>query len=291
MTTVDPLVYYPQYCFHLSPTINAWCPLRATDIAGLRSQPGFEDINVFFYLNHPIQWVRIVGVVVAIDHYYGHRVYTIDDSTGQCIECTLPVPNAKNGQIIHRDTAQIGRIDPSKTTSKPVNAVNTAKTGTIDPIPTASLPTDVDIGMVLDVKGSVKEFRGQRQIKIQKAKRVLSTTQEVLFWDKIRDFRHDTLSRPWVLKDKEVRRCRRLQQTEAPQREERRRRKVNKLANGSEEGSGGDAGKLQASGSRPHPKNSVGVSSVKTAKAQRTARMDDLRSRIGTGDKYDALGL
>lgn len=42
MTTAETLVYYPQYCFHLSPTINKWCPLRAADIAGLLGRPGFE---------------------------------------------------------------------------------------------------------------------------------------------------------------------------------------------------------------------------------------------------------
>lgn len=158
-------------------------------------------------------------------------------------------------------------------------------------MPVAPLPADVDIGMVLDVKGSVKEFRGQKQIKIQRARQILSTTQEVLFWDKIRDFRRDILSRPWVLKDREVRRCRRLQQTEVSELEDRKKRKANKLANGSEEGSGNGAGKTRVSESRPRPKTSVGITSVKASKAQRTARMENVRSRIGSGDKYDALGL
>jgi hypothetical protein len=33
---------YPQYCFHLSPTISHWCHLQATDILALKSHPGFE---------------------------------------------------------------------------------------------------------------------------------------------------------------------------------------------------------------------------------------------------------
>lgn len=33
---------YPRYCFHLSPTLNAWCPLRASEIHGLEQHAGFE---------------------------------------------------------------------------------------------------------------------------------------------------------------------------------------------------------------------------------------------------------
>ncbi|KAI3335688.1 hypothetical protein F4824DRAFT_489571 [Ustulina deusta] len=274
MTTSDPLVYYPQYCFHLSPTINAWCPLRAIDIAGLGSRPGFEDINVFFYLNHPIRWVRVIGVVVAIDHYYGHLVYTIDDSTGQCIECTLSAPkNAKSDRINHRDINQAKTTEPSIVPSKFAGTANAAETRTID----------IDIGTVLDIKGSVKVFRGQRQIHIQKATRVLSTTQEVRFWDKTRDFRRDTLSQPWMLKDREVRRCRRLQQVEASEIERKAKKKARIHERGPDEGRG-SSGRLM-------PKNSVGGTSVKATKAQHIARVESLRSRIGVGDKYDALGL
>ncbi|KAI1310695.1 hypothetical protein F5Y03DRAFT_25573 [Xylaria venustula] len=286
MTTVDPLVYYPQYCFHLSPTINAWCPLRAIDVAGLGSRPGFEDINVFFYLNHPIRWVRILGVVVAVDHYYGHQVYTIDDSTGQCIECTLPVPTTRSGSDKAKTT------EPSTLHSNTINKSNGAETRMTDTVPVAPLPADVDVGTILDVKGSVKIFRGQKQIKIEKAARVLSTTQEVCFWDKIRDFRRDTLSQPWILKDREVRKCRKLQQAEASDLEEKKARKKARMrAKGSEEVTGKHADQVDTMERRPLPKNCMGGISAKVARAQRTARVESLKSRVDIADQYDALGL
>ncbi|KAI0899247.1 hypothetical protein F4806DRAFT_331585 [Annulohypoxylon nitens] len=184
MTSAEPLVYYPAYCFHLSPTINKWCPLRAIDIHGLECRSGFEADDVFFSLNHPIRWVRIVGVVVAIDEFYSNRVYTVDDSTGECIECSTKIPkptdsNRSNG-LDHETTAEAPAPDPY---------------------------SDIDVGMVVEVKGSVRIFRNQKQIKIQKLQRVRSTNQEVQFWNKIREFRREVLSRPWVLERKEVRRC------------------------------------------------------------------------------------
>ncbi|TGJ81895.1 hypothetical protein E0Z10_g6873 [Xylaria hypoxylon] len=292
MTTADPLVYYPQYCFHLSPTINTWCPLRASDVAGLASRPGFEDIDVFFFLNHPIRWVRIIGVVVAIDHYYGHRVYTIDDSTGQCIECAISTPNANNEKINHGDSRQVKTTRPPIVPANTTTVAHTSETRTTSTVPTAPSPIDIDIGMVLDVKGSVQVFRDQMQIKIQKVTRVLSTNQEVNFWDKTRDFRRDMLSQPWILKDTEVRRCRRLQQIEAADLEEKgTKKKARGQAERPGEGRGSRAVGIHASEGCPRPQYSTSGTSAEVMRAQRAARTEILRSRVGAGDKYDALGL
>ncbi|KAI1768594.1 hypothetical protein GGR53DRAFT_382406 [Hypoxylon sp. FL1150] len=201
MTSAEPLVYYPAYCFHLSPTINRWCPFRAVDIQGLECRPGFEADNVFFSLNHPIRWVRVVGVVVAIDEYYGRRIYTVDDSTGECIECSLDVPKPVDG----------ARQDISKATTTN---------------PTEAAPySDIDVGMVIDVKGSTKIFRDQKQINIQKLQRVRSTNQEVQFWNKIRDFRRDVLDRPWVLERREVRRCKKQYMADVDAEEKKKKKK------------------------------------------------------------------
>ncbi|KAI1334566.1 hypothetical protein F5Y15DRAFT_289091 [Xylariaceae sp. FL0016] len=214
--TSETLIYYPQYCFHLSPTINKWCPLQATDIASLACRPGFEGQDVYFHLNHPIRWVRITGIVVAIDEYPGRRIYTVDDSTGACIECTVTIPrlpDPRQIQALNSRAAASGSLKP--------HIVDASTDGTIPDV-----PADIDIGEILDVKGSVKLFRGQKQIAIQKVQRVKSTNQEVQFWNKIKDFRRDVLSNPWVLDRKEVRRCKKLQQMDSTGRDRRRERKA-----------------------------------------------------------------
>ncbi|KAI0113186.1 hypothetical protein F4814DRAFT_420855 [Daldinia grandis] len=202
MTSAESLIFYPAYCFHLSPTINKWCPLRAADIHGLEGRPGFEGDNVFFSLNHPIRWVRIVGVVVGIDEYYGHRNYTVDDSTGACIECSIDIPKPADSRY---------------------------RNGAEDPAPDPY--SEIDIGMVVEVKGSTKVFREQKQIKVQKLQRVGSTNQEVQFWNKIRNFREDVLSKPWVLEKKEVRRCKKQYMADVDSKERKKKtRKGNGLA-------------------------------------------------------------
>ncbi|KAI1267921.1 hypothetical protein F5Y18DRAFT_415468 [Xylariaceae sp. FL1019] len=285
-----PLVYYPQYCFHLSPTINKWCPLRAVDIANLECRPGFQDIDVFFTLNHPVRWVRITGVVVAIDDYYGRRVYTIDDSTGHCIECTLAVPKPSKITDLDELTARNAHLherpgrpaDVTKTTTT-AETQNSAKGCTLPPP-----PSNVDIGSVVDVKGSIQLFRSQKQIKVQKLVRIHSTDQEVLFWDKIRAFRRDVLSEPWILSDREVRKCRKLQQVEVTDAKEKRKkdrrtdekRGVDSLAIRSRE-------KHQV---HHHSKDSLGAAS-KAMKAERAAKVQKLRARKDEQGQYNALGL
>ncbi|KAI0164193.1 hypothetical protein GGR57DRAFT_278519 [Xylariaceae sp. FL1272] len=291
MTGDAPPVYYPQYCFHLSPTINKWCPLRAVDIANLECRPGFQDIDVFFVLNHPVRWVRITGVVVAIDDYYGRRVYTIDDSTGHCIECTLVVPKPSKTTDLDQLTARNARLyerpgrpaDVTKTT-RPAETDRSTKDSTIPPP-----PSNVDIGSVVDVKGSIQLFRGQKQIKIQKLVRIHSTDQEVLFWDKIRAFRRDVLSEPWLLSDREVRKCRKLQQVEVTDAREKRKkdkraddqRRVDSLAVRSRE-------KHQA---HHRSKDSLGAAS-RAMKAERAAKAQKMRARREEEEcQYNALGL
>ncbi|KAK8044605.1 hypothetical protein PG993_004629 [Apiospora rasikravindrae] len=101
--------FYPEYCNAISPTINKWCPLTAHDIHGLSWKVRIDNQKyVFFHLNHPIHWVRIVGVVVAIDSFYSRRIYTIDDSSGACIECcTGLVVDIKGALTVFRNEPQL----------------------------------------------------------------------------------------------------------------------------------------------------------------------------------------
>lgn len=157
--------------------------------------------NVFFHLNHPIRWVRIAGIVVAIDEFPGRRIYTLDDSSGTSIECVIhaPTPDAAVAAAAavkveaKPDTAEARQWKGSASTSAEIKT---------------TIPADVDVGTLIEVKGGLTLFRGHKQIKILKVTILRSTEQEVAFWEKIMQFRQDVLDKQWNLKDKEVRRCR-----------------------------------------------------------------------------------
>ncbi|KAF9876345.1 glycosyl hydrolase family 81 [Colletotrichum karsti] len=196
-----PTDLYPRYCLNLSPTSNTWCLMHAIDIHALRSVPDFEVQDFYFYKNLPIKWVRIVGIVVAVDDFPGRRIYTLDDSSGACIECTVPM-----------------KVPATATTPKGIRP---------QPQPPADC-VDVDVGSVLDVKGMVATFREERQIKIEKVKILRCTEHEVALWERRTQFKKDVLSVPWVLTEKQIRRCKREEERENEGDDERRRRKEKK---------------------------------------------------------------
>ncbi|EHK23910.1 uncharacterized protein TRIVIDRAFT_137772, partial [Trichoderma virens Gv29-8] len=189
MTEATEAALYPRYCFHLSPTVNTWCLLRAVEIHALDQHAGFEGENFFFYRNLPIKWVRVVGIVVAIEQFFNRRIYTIDDSSGRNILAvvTSPAPTKPTAE----STASEQR------TEKDADAQQ------VDPY------ADVDVGTVVDVKGGVSSFRNEHQINIERMTIVKSTAQEVVLWEKRAKFRREVLEVPWRLRDKDVRRCRR----------------------------------------------------------------------------------
>lgn len=72
-----PLTYYGRYLFAHSPTYSCWARLSSKDVhTALHHRPGFEGQDLWFYLNHPIRWIRIVGLVVAYDELENRYILT-----------------------------------------------------------------------------------------------------------------------------------------------------------------------------------------------------------------------
>ncbi|UKZ76664.1 hypothetical protein TrVFT333_004373 [Trichoderma virens FT-333] len=256
MTEATEAALYPRYCFHLSPTVNTWCLLRAAEIHALDQHAGFEGENFFFYRNLPIKWVRVVGIVVAIEQFFNRRIYTIDDSSGRNILAivTSPAPAKPKAE----STASEQR------TEKDVDAQQ------VDPY------ADVDVGTVVDVKGGVSSFRNEHQINIERMTIVKNTAQEVVLWEKRAKFRREVLEVPWRLRDKDVRRCRRdAERSEA----EAARKKAKKQAR-AKETKHRDA-KLPTRDSKSKSSRDDSV----------TKRVESIIREGASTGKYNALGL
>ncbi|KAF5672921.1 hypothetical protein FCIRC_8205 [Fusarium circinatum] len=259
---------YPRYCFHLAPTVNQWCLFRVTDIHELGQYEGFEGENFYFFGNLPIKWVRIVGLVVAIDEFASRRVYTIDDSSGACIECTISIPisGEDDGRATTGDAApKKADIDPPQTQ---------------DPFP------NIDVGCVVDVKGGLSTFRDERQLTIEKMTKVPGTAQEVTLWEKRVKFKSEVLDKPWVLRSSEIRRCRK----EAERSEEEAERKQKRIKAMAEP----RASKQTLRQTSRQTSKSAGHAEqpIRQQKPHKEMRLD-LRQILEQGGrgKYDALGL
>lgn len=152
-----------------------------------------------------------MGIVVAIDEFFGLRAYTIDDSSGACIEVIISLSPASGAPNSNKSSdAQVGPL------AQPVT------------------PYDhIDVGAVVDVKGALSRFRDARQIKVEKMNTVPSTSAETKLWVKRTSFLGDVLRQPWVLDDKTIRKCRREAERSEAETERKKKRVKDAVANGS----------------------------------------------------------
>jgi hypothetical protein len=192
--------------------------LTASDIHhALRSRPGFvhhynniayqrqqstNPTSLLFYRNHPVQFVCIVGLVVAFDDHERVWVLTVDDSSGATIDVTCRKPEkAKDGhehetaqQNDHAALAQPATVEASS--NKNDGALPEANAW-------EEVLSRIDIGSVVKVKGTIGAFRSVRQIALERLEVVLDTNAEVRFWMQRTQLFADVLSKPWKLSAEE----------------------------------------------------------------------------------------
>ncbi|KAF4965128.1 hypothetical protein FSARC_7045, partial [Fusarium sarcochroum] len=271
--SVKPPIY-PRYCFQLAPSVNKFCPFRIAEIYRLDQHEGFEVENFFFHGNIPIKWVRIVGLVVAIDEFWGRRVFTIDDSSGACIECIIAV------------TASTGE-DGSATKMGEAASEKVDADGNKAPNP---IPDDIDVGCVVNVRAYLSTFRDERQLTIFDMVILQTTEEEIKLWKKRVEWQSDVLQKPWILRNRDIRRCRK----EAEQDEEEEERKR------AEEEAEADKKRKRIKAmvdpriakQPPKPAGQKQPSVKKQERPSRETRLD-LRQIVleqGERGKYDALG-
>lgn len=146
--------------------------------------------------------------MVSVDERETKHFYMIDDGSGATLECVVNVPP---------------RAAPETTAA----TVAAAAAATADPKsngrPSTRLVVDapIDVGHILDIKGSVSTWRNNRQIRAEKIIHLHSTEKELMFWEKVTLLKRDVLSKPWVLDRREVRRCKREEEGRSTSRRHR----------------------------------------------------------------------
>lgn len=176
--------------------------------------------DFYFYKNLPIRWVRVVGIVVDVNDYAGRRVFTVDDSSGICLEASASysVPpktqNATGASRAPNAAAKQAWMPPGPAGGGPGN------------LQTAGLPyPEIDVGSVVDVKGKLATFRGYRQIRIERMGRLRSTAEEVALWEKRAKFQSKVLGKPWVLSEDDIAQCRKEAEAQEDEGEDEKKRR------------------------------------------------------------------
>ncbi|CAD6439772.1 1337e072-ea7f-4fda-bc0e-df9aef1f9f96 [Sclerotinia trifoliorum] len=275
-STLTPLL--PLNLYHLSPTIQKWCALRCADIATLNTRGVYyENKSIHHYLNHPIRYIKLIGLIVSIDDFARRRIYTIDDSSGVCLECValLPPPPPSNPS--------------SSTTSTSTSKTNLPTTQTPAPsepsITQPQIPWDtISECKTVRILGVMGTYMSMPQLQIVKMGVVESTDVERKWWDEcagLKDPSLGILGRDWVLNEEEIERWKR--------RERRRKaREVERGRQGVREGQGQgkkmignrEGNRLKDGGGRKQ--NTDSVKEERAKQQQERKRKDDPHHLLST---------
>jgi hypothetical protein len=201
--------FYPAYCYSVSPTYFAWVKLTADDIhQRLRSRHGRPQLTsdgnlLSFYLNHPIQFIQVAGVVVAIEDYHPHIfLITLDDSSGSTLDVVWRKPkpdpedshgsaNVRQAQAQNAATTASEAISAKASTSSAVSTVTLAEGDDL-----GQLLSTLQIGTVVLAKGTLSSFRNTLQLSLLRLS-LLSPQNELRFIQSRSSLLLTTLCKPW----------------------------------------------------------------------------------------------
>lgn len=172
--------------------------------------------NLYFYLNHPIRWIRLVGVIVAVDVLPTRWILLLDDSSGATLEITCRRPTVPSN---HAGATLPGDGNTTLSKSGPPTEGLTATGRKID-------LGAVDIGTVVKVKGGIGSFRDAKQLLLERISILHSTNEEAAAWAENTAFHEHILGIPWrVNKDDEERAKKRAEGLERGERAKWKRKK------------------------------------------------------------------
>lgn len=180
---------YPAKYYDASPTWYRWNKLSVADVYQLRQEPGFEGQNIWFWLNHPIQYVRLVGFICQIDMVAGGRyvLMTLDDSSGANIEIKLEREAGKITENGFKEYLPITGLD---------NVLVRVEMG----LPIVTLDRSaLELGTVIIAEGQIGSYIQNRQMVLSRLQRVPDTRAEAQHWAKVAEWKRLILSTPWAL--------------------------------------------------------------------------------------------
>jgi hypothetical protein len=155
-----------------------------------------------------IKYVRLTGVIVAMDEFPGRIVYILDDSSGANIEVTCAAPSKPS----LTEEGSSGGLEAATSNNNPVLKQAPVQSASAEPqeliSPDGPNLTNVEVGSVVKIKGGIGVFRDQKQIRLKVITIIGDTNAEVKCWNDVAKFKRDVLSQPWVVSPEDEEKCR-----------------------------------------------------------------------------------
>ncbi|KAL4958719.1 OB-fold domain-containing protein [Aspergillus stella-maris] len=217
--TQPNLPFYPAYTFNSSPTNFTWVKLSTANVHRLTRRSEFGEPGLFFYKNHPIRFVNVLGVIVARTDVPRRTILTIDDSSGANVDIVVlkndavvvpaPAP-APASTLTGSNPNAKAKPNPKPNADASASANSTDETTiTRETHLTSTTHEVIDIthltpGKTFQIKGTLSIFRGIMQINLERFFSVPSTNAEMRFLEARTRFLLDVLSHPWYLDENEI---------------------------------------------------------------------------------------
>lgn len=125
----------------------------------------------------------------------------------------------------------------------------------------------LDVGHVVDIKGSLSTFRKVMTMQIIRVNILHSTEEEVALWERRTSYYRDVLEQPWVLTERQIRKCRKEAEEDERVREKERRRDAARAAKAAAEANVDGFGRPKG----PQPARSLSHTNHKGDAGLRTA--------------------
>ena len=192
--------------------------------------------KLYFYLNHPIKWVRLVGLIVSFELVSNRFILILDDFSGITLELTCirkaplcPPPDTTSSNVRSSDELEVADEAQLDVSIPSLHKDKSLATAEIKGVTANGHEVDLshlDIGSIVKVKGGIGEFRGQKQILLERILVVKSTSDEAAAWAENLEFKQNVLAKPWIVAEEKMKIARR--QAERPGREGKSKRKMKK---------------------------------------------------------------
>ncbi|KAH0623773.1 hypothetical protein JD844_006891 [Phrynosoma platyrhinos] len=150
-TAADSEVEVPSLLWGLNPIFSAFARLYIKDILEMKESK--QVPGIFFYNRHPIKQVDILGTVVLIKARDAFHTYGVDDGTG-VIRCTC----WKNSLAEQKSLSDFESLPSTSCDLDLIEQIRKLQM-------TIRQKTKLEIGDLVRVRGSVRIYRQQREIK------------------------------------------------------------------------------------------------------------------------------
>lgn len=218
--TKTNLPIYPAFCFKASPTNFNWVKLSLSNVHKLTKPKGFEAQNIFFYNNHPIRFVTVLGLVIARTETPRRTILTLDDSSGATVDVVVLKADDEQ-QPSTATTTTTATVDQPEQKPRELHLSATTR----EP----QVITSLVPGTLTKMKATLSTFRSVTQLQLERFFPVPDLRAELRFLEDRNRWWVRVLSVPWVLAPEEVERLR-VEADEDGRRVEEKRRKSERRA-------------------------------------------------------------